>query len=191
MAITVEAFHDVAVLRDRSPDWQRELRRLVLSDDLLTLPAQVTAAQAWSDEQFAALRVADQRLARRLHDLAAQAHGQLILPPGRGRAGAAVCGTNPRLVRRARVEAAASSCGGGLGFQRRRHHRRRHVGRGGGQRDPPPRCDRARPRRSARGVAGRGSVPHSQRARGGTGGPTGLSLEPGGGVVGPRPREND
>ena len=75
MAITAEDFHDVAVLRDRNPDWQRELRRPVLSDDLLTLPAQFTAAQARSDEQFAALRAADQRLVRRLDDLAAEVHG--------------------------------------------------------------------------------------------------------------------
>ena len=35
-------FHDVARLLEEHPEWRAELRRLVLTDDLLTLPAQIT-----------------------------------------------------------------------------------------------------------------------------------------------------
>lgn len=38
MAFTVQDFHDLVELLQQQPDWRAELRRLVLSEELLTLP---------------------------------------------------------------------------------------------------------------------------------------------------------
>ena len=41
MAFTVDDFHDLVALLEQRPDWRTELRRLVLSEELLNLPALV------------------------------------------------------------------------------------------------------------------------------------------------------
>ena len=38
MAFTVQEFHDLVALLTQHPEWQAELRRLVLTDELLALP---------------------------------------------------------------------------------------------------------------------------------------------------------
>lgn len=64
MAFTVADFHDLIALLDKNPDWQRELRRLTLSDELLALPAEfhaLAAAEAHVDERLAALLATQER----------------------------------------------------------------------------------------------------------------------------------
>ncbi len=64
VAFTVVDFHDLIDLLDKNPDWQRELRRLTLSDELLALPAEfhaLAAAEAHVDERLAALLATQER----------------------------------------------------------------------------------------------------------------------------------
>lgn len=64
MAFTVADFHDLIDLLDKNPDWQRELRRLTLSDELLALPAEfhaLAAAESHVDERLAALLATQER----------------------------------------------------------------------------------------------------------------------------------
>lgn len=41
MAFTVRDYHDLVELLAQHPEWQTELRHLLLTDDLLTLPMRV------------------------------------------------------------------------------------------------------------------------------------------------------
>ena len=69
MAFAVEDFHDLIRLLGEHPDWQAELRRHVLTDGLLGLPAQFARlAERW-DERFAALVEAQARTEERLERL--------------------------------------------------------------------------------------------------------------------------
>ena len=55
MAFTVEDFHDLIELLGQRPEWRADLRRLVLSDDLLELPAlvrQLVDAQARAEARL-------------------------------------------------------------------------------------------------------------------------------------------
>ena len=64
MAFTVADFHDLVILLDKNPDWQRELRRLTLSDEVLALPEQfhaLAAAEALVDERLASMLAAQER----------------------------------------------------------------------------------------------------------------------------------
>jgi hypothetical protein len=58
MAFTVEEFRDLVRILEEHPEWRAELRRLVLTDEILTLPELVRAlveAQRRTEEQVAAL----------------------------------------------------------------------------------------------------------------------------------------
>ncbi len=87
MPFTVTEFHDLVRLVEEQPEWRAELRRLVLSDELLALPEQVarlrhdteqgfqrlatqiaglTAAQVRTEEQIVALTQAQVRTEERL-----------------------------------------------------------------------------------------------------------------------------
>ena len=58
MAFTVEEFLDLVRILEEHPEWRAELRRLVLTDEILTLPELVRAlveAQRRTEEQVAAL----------------------------------------------------------------------------------------------------------------------------------------
>ena len=64
VAFTVADFHDLVILLDKNPDWQRELRRLTLSDEVLALPEQLHAlavAEALVDERLASMLAAQER----------------------------------------------------------------------------------------------------------------------------------
>src|SRR5215468_5478923 len=61
MSFTVDDFHDLIRLVESRPEWRTELRRLVLIDELLTVPDQLAALRARSEEQFQALAEAQQR----------------------------------------------------------------------------------------------------------------------------------
>jgi hypothetical protein len=58
MPFTVEEFHDLVRLLEERPEWRAELRRLVLTDELLTLPELVRElgeAQRRTEERMGAL----------------------------------------------------------------------------------------------------------------------------------------
>ena len=86
MAFTVDEFHDLVRLLDQHPDWRREMQRLVLSDEVLRLPGQVTALVAAHERTDARLEAltdavhdlvsAQARTEERMTELAA-AHGRL------------------------------------------------------------------------------------------------------------------
>src|SRR5882724_10114286 len=58
MAFTVQEFHDLVALLTQHPEWQAELRRLVLTEELLALPQIVhdlAEAQQRTEQQVAQL----------------------------------------------------------------------------------------------------------------------------------------
>src|SRR5713226_6487448 len=96
MPFTVAEFHDLVRLVEERPEWRAELRRLVLTDELLALPEQVarlrhdteqgfqqlaaqvaglTAAQARTEEQLVTLSQAQARTEEQLTVLS-QAQGR-------------------------------------------------------------------------------------------------------------------
>ena len=70
MPFTVDDFHDFIRLIEARPEWRTELRRLVLTDELLAVPEQLAELRARSEQQFIALAEAQQRLEVRLEALA-------------------------------------------------------------------------------------------------------------------------
>ena len=72
MPFTVDDFHDLIRLVETRPEWRAELRRLVLTNELLTVPDQLAALRARSEEQFQALAEAQQRTDLQLATLTEQ-----------------------------------------------------------------------------------------------------------------------
>jgi hypothetical protein len=83
MAFTVQEFHDLVALLTQHPEWRAELRRLVLTEELLALPpivrdlaeaqqrteqqiAQLVEAQRRTEQQIAQLVEAQQRTERQI-----------------------------------------------------------------------------------------------------------------------------
>lgn len=52
MPFTVEEFRDLVRLLEERPEWREELRRLVLTPELLALPEQIAELHARSAQQF-------------------------------------------------------------------------------------------------------------------------------------------
>ena len=71
MPFSVEEFHDLVRLLEERPEWRKELRRLVLTDELLALPAQVAELRAYTEQRFQELVEAQVRTESRLAELAA------------------------------------------------------------------------------------------------------------------------
>ena len=72
MAFTVRDFHDLVELLQQQPDWRAELRRLVLSEELLTLPQLVrglTESQQRLEQRVAELAEAQRRTEQRVAEL--------------------------------------------------------------------------------------------------------------------------
>ncbi|HWP45722.1 MAG TPA: hypothetical protein VNM22_01050 [Candidatus Limnocylindrales bacterium] len=72
MAFTIQEYLDLVRLLGEHPEWRSELRRLLLSDDLLALPEIVRAlaeAQQRTEEQLRALAEAQRRTDERLEAL--------------------------------------------------------------------------------------------------------------------------
>ncbi len=74
MAFTVEDFRDLVSLLEQRPEWRAEVRRLVLSEELLSLPAvvrELAAAQRRTEERVEELAAAQRRTEERVEELAA------------------------------------------------------------------------------------------------------------------------
>jgi len=52
MPFTVEEFRDLVRILEEKPEWRAELRRLVLTEELLSLPEQVAALRAETERRF-------------------------------------------------------------------------------------------------------------------------------------------
>jgi hypothetical protein len=72
MPFTVDDFHDFIRLIETRPEWRTELRRLVLTDELLAVPEQLTELRARSEQQFIALSEAQQRTETQMATLTGQ-----------------------------------------------------------------------------------------------------------------------
>ncbi len=73
MPFTIEEFHDLVRLLEQHPEWSVELRRLVLSQELLSLPELVRAlaeAQRRTEERLEALAEAQRRTEEQVRALA-------------------------------------------------------------------------------------------------------------------------
>ena len=73
MAFTIEDFRDLIGLLGQHPEWRTELRRWVLSDDLLTLPQtmhELAEAQRRTEERVGQLAVRMDELTQRMDQLA-------------------------------------------------------------------------------------------------------------------------
>lgn len=70
MPFTVDDFHDLMRLLDTRPEWRAELRRALLTDELLALPEQLAALRAITERRFQDLVEAQQRTEIQLAELA-------------------------------------------------------------------------------------------------------------------------
>jgi hypothetical protein len=66
MSFTVAEFHDLVRLMEERPEWRAELRRLVLTDQLLALPEQVARLRHDTEEGFQRLAQAQARTEQQL-----------------------------------------------------------------------------------------------------------------------------
>ena len=72
---TVREFHDFVRILERRPDWREELRRLILTDELLKLPQvvrELVEAQRRTEEELKTLTARVDSLTQRVDSLAAQ-----------------------------------------------------------------------------------------------------------------------
>jgi hypothetical protein len=72
MPFTVDDFHDFIRLIEARPEWRTELRRLVLTDELLAVPEQLAELRTRSEQQFIALAEAQQHTEAQLATLTGQ-----------------------------------------------------------------------------------------------------------------------
>ncbi|MBA2447184.1 MAG: hypothetical protein H0V51_04065 [Chloroflexi bacterium] len=78
MVFSVGDFHDLVRLLEQNPEWRAELRRLVLTEELLRLPAlvgELAAAQRRTEEQVSALAEAQRRAEGRLERVEGRLEG--------------------------------------------------------------------------------------------------------------------
>ncbi len=61
MSFTVAEFHDLVRLVEERPEWRAELRRLVLTEELLALPEQVAHLRRDTEQGFQQLATAQAR----------------------------------------------------------------------------------------------------------------------------------
>ncbi len=74
MAFTVREFRDLIGLLEQHPEWRTEMRRLVLTEELLSLPQvvhELAAAQQRTEQRLEELAAAQRRTEQRLEELAA------------------------------------------------------------------------------------------------------------------------
>src|SRR5213083_1028253 len=64
MPFTVEEFRDIVRILEEKPEWRAELRRLVLTEELLSLPEQLAALRAETERRFQEMAATVDKLAR-------------------------------------------------------------------------------------------------------------------------------
>lgn len=69
MSFTVEDFSDLIRILKERPDWRDDLRRQVLTEELLALPSQVAELRASTEQRFQELAAAQARTGARLEAL--------------------------------------------------------------------------------------------------------------------------
>src|SRR3990172_122773 len=72
MSFSVEDFHDLLRLLEERPEWRVEIRRVVLTEDLLRLPEELARARQETEQRFQELAAGMDALAARIDALAAQ-----------------------------------------------------------------------------------------------------------------------
>jgi hypothetical protein len=70
MPFTIEEFRDLVRILEQRPEWRAELRRLVLTDELLALPEQVASFRAETERRFQELAEAQRRTEEQVAALA-------------------------------------------------------------------------------------------------------------------------
>lgn len=70
MPFTIEEFRDLVRILEERPEWRAELRRLVLTDELLALPEQVASFRAETERRFQELAQAQKRTEEQVAELA-------------------------------------------------------------------------------------------------------------------------
>src|SRR5213083_2963617 len=63
MPFTVEEFRDIVRILEEKPEWRAELRRLVLTEELLSLPEQVAVLRAETERRFQEMAATADKLA--------------------------------------------------------------------------------------------------------------------------------
>ena len=61
MPFTIEEFRDLVRMLEEKPEWRPDLHRLVVTDELRSLPEQVTELRAYGERQFQELAAAQLR----------------------------------------------------------------------------------------------------------------------------------
>jgi len=72
MPFTIEEFRDLIRMLDERPEWRSELRRLVLTDELLALPEQMAELRVHTEQRFQELAVAQRRTEEQVAAVSAQ-----------------------------------------------------------------------------------------------------------------------
>jgi hypothetical protein len=72
MVFRVEDFHDLVRLLEERPEWRAELRRLVLTEELLAMPEQLAALRLETEQRFQALATQMETLTARVEALTTQ-----------------------------------------------------------------------------------------------------------------------
>ncbi|MBI3797256.1 MAG: hypothetical protein HY268_09865 [Deltaproteobacteria bacterium] len=70
MPFTIEEFRDLVRMLEEKPEWRADLRRLVLTDELLSLPEQVAELRVYSERRFQELAEAQARTEAKVAELA-------------------------------------------------------------------------------------------------------------------------
>jgi len=70
MPFTISDCHDLVRILEERPEWRGELRRLVLTDELLSLPEQVTGLRTTTDQRFQQLTQELTTLTKQVTELA-------------------------------------------------------------------------------------------------------------------------
>lgn len=72
MPFTVDDFHDLLHILQERPEWRDELRRVVLTDELLALPTQIAELRAETERRFQELAEALGRTDKQVAELVVQ-----------------------------------------------------------------------------------------------------------------------
>lgn len=72
MAFSVQDFHDLLRLLEERPEWRAEIRRVVLTDELLRLPEEFARSRQETDQRFRELAERLEALTQRLDGLTGQ-----------------------------------------------------------------------------------------------------------------------